>query len=316
VVDVVMHALRDGEPLRHLYRYGHLVPPGGKEGLAGIVQTLVLNPFHVSYQALDAARLVSLLKLLLPVAMLPLAAFSTVLFVAAPLASNLLSNWDIQHTLQLHYSIAILGPLYVAALCGARNWLHPERATAPYFVEAGDTGPAALEKGNQQGARKLRSNSWLRDQRTVRATALVAFVVPAVLLLGREYGRFPGGGRFDREDYERTDHHRRAATYMARLPSGAAVSAHSAVGAHLTRRERIYVFPEIQDARWILVDTKDHPWPMVSRQAYERRVRALLTDGRWGLERPYEDGFLLLRKGGGTPATTATLSQLDFAPYR
>jgi len=191
----VMAYLRHGEPLRQLDRYSHLLP-GYEKSLGAVFQTLLLNPLYAVYVTLDSTRWVSLLRLFLPVAAMPFWAPSALIFVLPPLASNLLSNWDIQHSLQLHYSIAILGPLYVAAICGARNWLYPERAHEPFF------GPSG-EEGATQATSAL-------SHRCPRAAALAVFILVAVALLGYRYGRFPGGDAFDADDFQATEHHRLA----------------------------------------------------------------------------------------------------------
>lgn len=300
-VHVVMGHFRDGEPLRQLYRYSHLVA-GETESVSGILQTFLLNPLYVAQIALEPARIESFLRLFIPVAFLPFIAPSALLFVLPPLASNLLSNWDTQYSLGLHYSIAIMGPLYVAAVFGARNWLVPDSARQPFFAKADEAG----EDEAPVVGRLLRR----------RAAALVAFLFVAIVLFGYRYGRFPGGDRFDAADLRVTEHNRLAYRYIAALNRDDAISAHSAIGAHITGRKTIYVFPEIQDASVILVDTRDHNWPMTSRQAYEERVRALIQSGDWGVIRDYEDGFLLMKRGADTARNAEVLGKLNFTTYR
>lgn len=310
VKGVMESLVRDGEPLRQLYRYRHLLPEGEEASVGAILRTVCLKPHRVAQLVLlDPDRASSLLRLFLPVAALPLCAVTTFIFVLPPLASNLLSGWDIQYSLDLHYSIAILGPLYVAAVCGARNWLYPERKKEPLFPKP---------KRKREGETIL-SQAEGRSLRRPHAAAVGAFVLLAVALLGYRYGRFPGGDRFDAEDFRTTEHHRGAQGFVEAieaLPADTAISAHSPIGAHLTGRKTIYVFPETQDATWIVIDTRDQPWPFTSREAFEARVRWLLTEGGWGVARPYEDGYLLLEKGADTARNAETLARLNFKPYR
>jgi hypothetical protein len=42
---------------------------------------------------------------------------------------------------------------------------------------------------------------------------------------------------------------------VAMVPAGVPVSAGNLLAAHLSERRRIYTFPTVLDARWVLVDT-------------------------------------------------------------
>jgi len=299
----VMQHLRGGVPLETFYAFRELVPQGQGHSLAGLLPALAASPMGVTAILLDGARLASLLRLLLPVAAMPLLAPSALVFVLPPVAMALLSGHGQRYALELHYAMPILGPLYLAALCGARNFLHPERSRRPYLLDLAQDAAAHPEFGF--------------PRRIPRGAQLAVAVLLAVGLLGYRFGWTPGGGRFHWDDYTQFEHHNLAKRYLAAVPEDAGVSAQAPVGAHLAARPRIFLLPEIQDGvTWLFIDTRDHYWPFVSREAFERFVRQLLEGGRWGVAREYEDGFLLLQKGADCSRNAHVLSQLNFVPYR
>jgi hypothetical protein len=76
------------------------------------------------------------------------------------------------------------------------------------------------------------------------------------------------------------------------------------------------MFPTMLDAEWVFLDTRAMYWPIGDVQEFEDRINDLLTNGEWGLVKPYEDGFLLFRKGHSTELNSTAFSNLDFKPYR
>ena len=80
------------------------------------------------------------------------------------------------------------------------------------------------------------------------------------------------------------------------VPDGAPVSATNALGAHLSDRRRIFSFPVLQEATWVVVDEQrltflDSLEPGRSKPALEK----LRRDPRW--RRVFaEDGVLVFRR--------------------
>jgi uncharacterized membrane protein len=81
---------------------------------------------------------------------------------------------------------------------------------------------------------------------------------------------------------------------MKLIPDAAAVSAHSSFVSHLAFRDKIYAFPAIQDAEYILVSSKEEPY-FLSRSEFNERIDSLKHDKNWCIS--YQsDNVLLLKK--------------------
>jgi len=77
------------------------------------------------------------------------------------------------------------------------------------------------------------------------------------------------------------------------------VSAGNTLGAHLSERERILLFPVVADAEWVVVDRR-RPYLGDRRdpEGHRERVGALRADPAWELE--YDvDGVMVFRRSGG-----------------
>jgi hypothetical protein len=98
----------------------------------------------------------------------------------------------------------------------------------------------------------------------------------------------------------RADAHDAAARRALELvPPDAPVSATNGLGAHLSARERIFSFPVLREATWVVVDQRhltflDSLKPDRARPALE----ALRRDPRWRLVSA-EDGVLVFRRTRG-----------------
>ncbi|HSM58024.1 MAG TPA: DUF2079 domain-containing protein [Candidatus Sulfomarinibacteraceae bacterium] len=79
------------------------------------------------------------------------------------------------------------------------------------------------------------------------------------------YSEAPLGGRFDRERYRITPHHRLAAEAVEAVPDDAAIAAQDAFLAHLTHRETIYRYPWIHDPQQVeyyILGRQLHAYPL------------------------------------------------------
>ncbi|MFQ5911839.1 MAG: DUF2079 domain-containing protein [Nitrospinota bacterium] len=91
-----------------------------------------------------------------------------------------------------------------------------------------------------------------------------------------------------------TQVHRAGWAIAASIPPDASVSAMNHVFPHVQRRDWIYVFPDIRDAEYILLDTRGNP-----PQPDKKKLADLRSDPAFELLRE-ERGFLLLKwRGGG-----------------
>ena len=268
---IMPYGFRDGEPIRHLYRYHGLVPADTEPSMGGVIQTLLFNPVYVAMYAGDFARLASLLLLFVPVAFLPFW-FPPALLICAPsVAANLLVNWPIQYTLDLHYGIGILPWVYLAS--------------AMVFYRRSALLPA-------EGAEAVPANVT-----PVRLARLTVFILLASVLLTVHLGRSPVGGGHSARRYARRDSHGQALEALAMIPAEAAVSAHSQLGAHLTGRRDIFQFPTLENAEVILLDiAPDAVTFPLSEDAYRQTIADIRASNRWQVLREWPDQYVLFRR--------------------
>jgi uncharacterized membrane protein len=116
-----------------------------------------------------------------------------------------------------------------------------------------------------------------------RVAATAAPLLLAVVLLGSVPPR-PGQEAYlfaAREPEARTGAMREAIGYV---PTSASVSATNRLGAHLSGRRVVQLFPEQYTAEWAVIDTRDPPSTYagrVGRIAFNRHLKRLEYDARW-----------------------------------
>ena len=103
-------------------------------------------------------------------------------------------------------------------------------------------------------------------------------------------------GPVGRVDIDAGPHDAAARRALAVVPDAAPVSATNALGAHLSARRRIFSFPVLREAEWVVVDTRrltflDSLRPERARPA----LAALRRDPDWRLVFA-EDGVLVFRR--------------------
>jgi uncharacterized membrane protein len=122
------------------------------------------------------------------------------------------------------------------------------------------------------------------DRRLAYAAALASFA--AMLLLG------PAG----RVDVRADAHDAAARRALALVPDDAPVSATNSLGAHLSARKRVFSFPVLEEARWVVVDERRLTFLDSLKPTRARAPLATLRrDPRWRLVFA-EDGVLVFRR--------------------
>jgi len=90
-------------------------------------------------------------------------------------------------------------------------------------------------------------------------------------------------------------HDRLGAKILELIPAQAPVSAQSGLYPHLSHRQRMYQFPTIADADYIVLDVTNRPAPL-NYPGYFQNVRLALIHPRFG-PLAAGDGYLLLQRG-------------------
>ncbi|HUW94381.1 MAG TPA: DUF2079 domain-containing protein, partial [Anaerolineae bacterium] len=103
----------------------------------------------------------------------------------------------------------------------------------------------------------------------------------------------PLGGNFSLPQV--TEHDRVASELIAMVPQEAIVSAQSRLNPHLSQRERIYMFPRVEDAEYVFFDVTADSWPIHPNDQW-RLFESLVTEEGFGVLAA-EDGYILLRRG-------------------
>ena len=106
---------------------------------------------------------------------------------------------------------------------------------------------------------------------------------------------------------------------IAQVPKDASVSAMSDIVPHLSSRDRIYLFPIVNDADYLLLDSEISAnfWPysgLGARGKMQEQAVPYLLSGAYGLVKA-EDGCLLLKRGHDTAGNRDALRMLFSAKY-
>lgn len=229
----------------------------------GIAHTALHDPLRLLEKTLSGRGLRYVAELLLPLAGLSLLSPLVALAAFPELAINLLSVTAAQTSIEFHYTAGLIAPLTIAAVLGA--------------------------------ARLLR---WRRHWAAPLGTAVVLVALAANFQLGAiPLWRFlPAGKSFGVRETSVSAHDRIAARAVGLIPESDAVSATNSLGAHLSARRRVYSFPTVRDASWIVVDEKRPSWAdrLIALPPAARLV-SLRRDPAWRLV--FEnDGILVFER--------------------
>jgi uncharacterized membrane protein len=222
---VVIPHFNAGQGSEFVDRYESLGPDGG-----GIAHTLLTRPWEAVQLVAEYDRLSYVGALLIPLALLSLAAPLLAAGALPELLINVLADWFPQYSIEFQYVAVIVPFLVASAILGLARLRRARR-------------PAAL-------ARLLSHDG-----------AVAAAWVGVVLLAGVVQGPLPWwnavpavGSDQRVEQYDVDDHARVLDRAVAMVPDGVPVSASNLPAAHLSERERIYTFPIVADAQWVIVD--------------------------------------------------------------
>jgi len=234
----------------------------------GLVWQRLVSQTGPAYQA----------RLLGPVACLSLAGLPVLLLALPALVLNALSSAPPQHTVVsfFQYAVAIVPFVIVSAIDGA----------AFLSRRAGGLLKRALPAG------------WrLPNPSTAVALFLSGLVLAAALIAQRQHGFLP----FSRDFYLAPRSERTAAlkAIVRQLPSQGSVSTDLYPDPRLSHRENLYLYPEQQDADYIVVDVFYRDAPFHARDRYEA-IRRRFQSGEYGVR----DGryrYLFLERGLDQP---------------
>lgn len=212
-----------------------------------IITTLVTRPLWVAQYLMTRERLEYLLRLFLPVGLLgpvglPLFALSLPTF-----GYLLLSDYHEQYDIVNQYSAPLI-PFIMAGTIVAIGWL----TKLPLF------------------------------RGTPARYAIGGYVLFAAFASTVAYGPTPIGVRHDPDSFVISDHARRFSEVLALIPPNASVSAQSGLVPHLTTRRALYMFPNIHNAEYVLVDNWTDRWPL-SNPDWDAAIGEMLANTHYKL---------------------------------
>jgi uncharacterized membrane protein len=221
-VGVVMPHVGSGTPARILRRYGE------DESMRSLATGLLTHPWRVATTLLAPSGLAYLVKLLWPFGFTSLASPLTLLISLPELLVNLLSSKPQQQSIAYHYVAGEVPFVIAAMVLGLRRiggWL------ARLWPGARSGGPRRLHR--------------------LLAGAVLAVALLSSLTVGPLSGARQGWG------LALTPEHRAVvAEALALVPDDASVSADNALGAQLSERERIDIFPVLEEDEYVVLDTQ------------------------------------------------------------
>jgi uncharacterized membrane protein len=236
--------------------YGRYDAVGGSA--VGIVRKAFTDPGRLISIAFGHRGAHYLLDLLLPGAALALLAPLLLIALVPELVLNLLSSVDAQSSIHYHYTAGEIPILFAAAAIGARRL------------------------GRRAG--------------TVAIVAVVAALAGNYLLGPIPLWRFlPGGETLQANDAQVSRHDRIAARELSLIPPDAPVSATNSLGAHLSERKRIFSFPYLRGAEWVVVDKQKPSLGDHNDKHGLPQIEHLRRDSRFRLVSA-ADGVLVFRR--------------------
>ena len=238
-----------------------------------IIASPVLRPAAFFSTVFHPERFGYLILLVVPFAGLPLLAPEILAIGLPPLASNLLSNLEVQYTIRGQYTALLTPILFAAAVVGGR-----------------------------------RAAAWLSGVAHPR-TAVLAGLAASSVAASLAFSPLPWSqDPFARKQFWDVAPRAGLTAVLAHIPAGASVSAANHLGAHVAFRKTINLFPAGADtADLVLVDAGglDYVGPSPNPEAFRPLLRKLAAT------RPMlvlEDGLALF--GRGKPSQDAAVARL------
>ncbi len=234
-------------------RYGYL-----GRSLFEIITTIVTRPDIVLQHVFVAPKIEFVLYLLIPCALLPLIGAEIAALALPTLSISLLSDYDLQFSIESHYTASLLPFLFFAMVIASQRIL---------------TWRAKTDRG-------------------ARRAAL------AVLILGASGGSYylqapgPLAQRFAPALYALNAHTDLGHTLLSVIPADAVVVAQGGLTPHLAERQGIYGFPSLDYCRseYLVGDTTRMPY-----QLFEKAWEQWMATGYFEILKQ-QDGFFIAKR--------------------
>jgi uncharacterized membrane protein len=229
-----------------------------------LILSFFTRPLSALAIALERQKLLYWILLTMPVAFTSFLDPLLLLLSLPSLAINTLSNYSATYTLnRFHYTAPIV----------------------PFVVVSSISGVARLSRWLGKGDEKLHS-VWRNRLLIIVIGASVGYH----LMTG--YTPLRLGFRWPTPDA----HDVLAEQMLDEIPPQASVSAGNSLVPRLANRSHIYIFPKIEEAEYIAIDTRSSYYPFGDREELCTATRQLMMGSDYGTVF-FSDGLLLLRRG-------------------
>ncbi len=201
--------------------------------------------------------------LLLPLGFLPLLGVELLLPALPDIALNTLSAFAPSRSIDDHYAVLIL----------------------PFLVLATAWGIDRLAHGLSR---------WIARRIVLLAAGLLVLLAMGAYQFDRYQGFVPLADRY-KGTYTIEPRDATGWQLAAQIPRDAVVSAQFNLLPHVSHRQRAHIFPRVEDAAYIFLDTQGVIEPFQSQAEYQAAVDALRTNSNFEVVAA-QDGFLVLRR--------------------
>jgi uncharacterized membrane protein len=255
---VIIPAFQPSGSSYYLNRYGRL-----GSTFAEVLLSPLTKP-DVFWSVISGPKRVSYYgDLLLPLGFLPLLGIEMLLPALPDIALNTLSAFAPSRTLDYHYAVIAV----------------------PFLVLATAWGIDRLSRG---------LGRWINQRAVLIAVSVFTLIAMGAYQIDRYHGFVPLSDRY-------------AGTYTiaprdpigwqlaAQIPPDAVVSAQFNLLPHVSQRQRAHIFPRLEDATYVFLDTQGVIEPFQTQAEFRAAVDALRADPTFEVIAA-QDGFLLLRR--------------------
>jgi len=257
---IISPAFQPAGGLAHLERYGRL---------GNTLTEILLSPFtkpDVLWSMLSGPGRVTYYRdLLLPLGFLPLLGFELLLPALPDIALNTLSAFAPSRTLDYHYAVLMLPFLILATIVGIERlarWMGRERL-------------------------------WLR-RGVLIATGVFVLISMAAYQIDRNHGFVPLSDRYI-GSYTIKPRDSIGWQLAAQIPPEAVVSGQFNLLSHVSQRQRAHIFPRIEDAQYVFLDTQGVIEPFQTQAEYQAAVATMRADPAFEIISE-QDGFILFKR--------------------
>jgi uncharacterized membrane protein len=149
----------------------------------------------------------------------------------------------------------------------------------------------------------LAAFTWIIDYKNKKKQSLIAYLVIAVTIITTVSvldKRISTWYNSINHQFYKKDHYVRdfdvccMHKILKKIPDDAVVSAQTMLVPHIAFRDRIYQFPDISDAEYIVLLTADDNTYPLKKETYNKKVEELRNDDEWEIF--FENDFALIFK--------------------